>query len=463
MPSRINLYISSVICGFICVFLSHLAIADPALIPRAGNVKSIEKRSLEKRQTTLPATVTLSVLLPESGSLAQQGAEVKAALEQSVIDFNSQSSDVDLALSFYDTSTDPNTAETVLNTITASGDNALNLVTGPLSSGFLTASKDFAQTNNLLLYSYGSTSPDANLKAMDDNIARHVPDDSNQAPIIASHIKGQGITYVVIVNRNDTWGTNLRQVSRTALESEGITVRDANDVSLLEYNDANLDADALTGRIAIEVQSGITGNSAAQVAVLILGFSEVATIMQAAPAAMTSAMFTPLDEVRWFGIDLISDIITNPDARNFAELDAVRYTVSTVKPDRTHSDFERIRQVIIDDADTSTNEPSIYPYAAYDALQILGKAVIQIDLSETAQVLAELAGIAMNYNGLMGNGRLNEYLDLQVRDDSYEIRALVDGQWDFLDEPTTDTSSTSSSVVLATSIPVILLAILFAM
>ena len=456
MPSRINSYIRSVICGFICVFLSHLAIADPALTPRANNVKIIEKR----QAGNLPATVTLSVLLPETGNLAQQGAEVKAALEQSVSDFNSQFSDVDLAFSFYNTSTNPNTAETVLNEINTSGGNAANLVIGPLSSGFLTASKDFAQTNSLLLYSYGSTSPDANLKAMDDNIARHIPDDSNQAPIIARHIRDQGITYVVIVNRNDTWGTNLRQVSRSVLESKEITVRDASDVPLLEYNDATLDETALTGRIAIEVQSGITGYGAPQVAVLILGFSEVATIMQAAPDAMTSAMLTPLDEVRWFGIDLISDIITNTDARNFAELDAVRYTVSTVKPDRTHSDFDRIRQVIIDDAGTSTNEPSIYPYAAYDVLQILGEAVIQADSVVTADVLAELAGIAMNHTGLMGNGSLNEYLDLQVRDDSYEIRKLVNGQWDFLDELTTETSST---LVLATSIPVILLAILFAM
>ncbi len=422
----------SATCCAIATLFTYTAMAD-------------SEPSRLKRQ--LPETITLSVLLPQSGSLAQQGAEVKAALEQSKNDFNAESDNVALALTYHDTATDPTTAPALLSIIDGGPDNAKNLVLGPLSSGFLLASKNNASANNYLLYSYGSTSPEPTLRVAGDSIFRHIPDDSNQAPVLARHIKEQGISHITIFNRNDSWGTSLREATRTSLTSLGLTVTDATDISTLQYVRSSLDATSFAAELANSVKVAIDSNGS-KTAVLALGFGEVADIMAAANSAMTSEGDTPLDEVRWFGIDLISNIVNDTNSRRFAESEAVRYTVSTVAPDRSHTDYPRIRTAIIDDDDVETTEPATYAYAAYDALQVLANTITDSNSTMTANTTSALPGISSRYNGLMGNGRLNEFGDLQANADSYEIRTLNAGQWVLQTRMSSAGVSVSSSYLL---------------
>ena len=86
-------------------------------------------------------------------------------------------------------------------------ENGANIIVGPATSPAVSAVKDYADANNIILISYASTSPLLSIEG--DNLFRLVPDDTNQGKIIAEKMIKDGIKVIVPFWRGDIYGNEL--------------------------------------------------------------------------------------------------------------------------------------------------------------------------------------------------------------------------------------------------------------
>ena len=78
---------------------------------------------------------------------------------------------------------------------------------GPATSTAVSAAKEYADANKILLISYSSTSPLLSIKG--DNLFRLVPDDTYQGKILAEKMNSDGIKVIVPIWRGDIYGNEL--------------------------------------------------------------------------------------------------------------------------------------------------------------------------------------------------------------------------------------------------------------
>jgi branched-chain amino acid transport system substrate-binding protein len=74
-------------------------------------------------------------------------------------------------------------------------ENGIRIVIGPATSANVEAIKDYADKNDIIIMSHSSTAP--SLAVAGDNIFRFVPNDLEQAKVIAKEMWNQGIRMVV--------------------------------------------------------------------------------------------------------------------------------------------------------------------------------------------------------------------------------------------------------------------------
>lgn len=128
--------------------------------------------------------LTVGALLPLSGALASYGEEAEAALKIAAEDANKElaesGSSKRVALVIEDTRTDPGVALEKPQALAASG---IRIVIDPATSAEMAAVRQYANENDVLIVSIGSTAPD--LAIPGDNVIRLVPDDIRQAEVLA--------------------------------------------------------------------------------------------------------------------------------------------------------------------------------------------------------------------------------------------------------------------------------------
>ena len=150
-------------------------------------------------------------IMPFTGSLSSIGKSVKIALDKAEGDvnkyFNIINSSYDINLLMGDSKTNPQDGLVLIKRL---HDNGANIVVGPATSTAVSAVKDFADTHNITLISYASTSP--LLSIVGDNLFRLVPDDTNQGKIIAEKMFKEGIKVIVPFFRCDVYGNELYQI-----------------------------------------------------------------------------------------------------------------------------------------------------------------------------------------------------------------------------------------------------------
>jgi hypothetical protein len=250
--------------------------------------------------------VRFGALLPITGVYSSTGKPTETALKMALRDVNANFSKSNSSLQFelvvYDTESDPIVSLEKLRLLAKEG---IRIVLGPATSAEVKATKDFADKNDIILFSPSSTAP--SLAIEDDNLFRLVPDDSHQAKAISRSMWDQGIRIVVPFWRNDAYGSELMRAVRTDFQAMGGEFD--RDAEKLGYTPRTGQLAASLHRInfimwentlkALEsrVQSAISKYGIDKVGVYMVSLDEVT------PIFIQAYGHPVLSKVKWYGSD----------------------------------------------------------------------------------------------------------------------------------------------------------------
>ncbi len=339
-----------------------------------------------------PIEIDIAALLSVSGSIADVGQSVEAALELAREDINQQLADEVLLnpITVYNSNSEPDSAARQMANIKAAG---VDVVVGPVTSAEVTEAKPFADENSMLLLSPSSVSQ--TLSIAGDNVFRFLPDDALQAEAMTAMIADDGIEALVTVNRSDVWGIDLAE---TVLELNKEAGRD--NVGLFPYATDTEDFANVLTLMAAAVENAVEEHGADKVGVYLLAFTEAEIILSQA------ANISILGDVRWYGVSALSQnptVIANAEAAAFAS--KVGFPCPNFGLDDNN---ESVWKPVQDRLATKLGrEPEIFAMAAYDIAWVVVRTFLAESSHDVETLKASLPGVAANYNGVTGNTTLN--------------------------------------------------------
>ncbi len=162
----------------------------------------------------------VGAIIPFTGSYASIGKSTKVALEKAEHDvnkyFEKMNSSSRFNLVMANSKSSPEDSLEAIKQLHSFG---AKIIVGPATSTAVSAAKEYADTNNIILISYSSTSPLLSLEG--DNLFRLVPDDINQGKVIAQRMIDDGIKVVVPIWRGDIYGNELYKSTKNYFEKLG--------------------------------------------------------------------------------------------------------------------------------------------------------------------------------------------------------------------------------------------------
>ena len=362
--------------------------------------------------STLEGTVNIGALLPLSGDASAHGADIAVGVELAEANFNAylQERGIEWILDVVveDTMTSPVLAQEKLASLKAKG---VNAVVGTYSSAELLNIKGYADNNNMLLISFGSTAP--SLAIPDDSIYRFVPDDTRQGPALARLILDSGVTNVVPIWRGDAWGDGLIAATRASLADKGGVVAEG-----VRYNPEAAEFSVEVSLLSEQVGSYIDEVGADKVAVLIISFSEIINIAQSA------SQYENLAEIAWVGTDAVVKAHVLVDDPIANELFTTTGFVATQFAPAQSPVYEGVSSTIVGQIG---REPVIYAFSAYDAVWAIGLSILAADATDTDSIIAAMPAVLEDYKASLGSIVLNDAGDLDRS--NYEIWRLGETEW----------------------------------
>ncbi len=360
----------------------------------------------------LSGVVNIGLILPLTGDLATHGEENWEGSKLGVVDFNQHLDEIDagwtLKMTSEDSATSPVIALEKLSALNAKG---IGIVVGPETSSNIRNIKGYSDSNNMLLISCCSSAPA--LAIPNDSVFRLVPDDSNQGTAISKLIQHEGIEVIVPVWRGDTWGDGLSAATTSTFVERGGTIDEG-----VRYNPESPEFSASTSLLAEKVQGYVDEYGEDKVGVLFLGFAEILQFTQSA------AQHEVLDDVRWFGPGANTKehkLIEDPIGLEFST--NVQFTTVQVAASKNPT-YERVQEHL---TELLGRTPNTFVHSSYDAVWIIGLAMLETQSSDVSTIKAAIPEIAENYSGAIGPTKLNEAGDLAQAD--YEVWGIRGGDW----------------------------------
>ena len=360
----------------------------------------------------LPDVVRVGALVPISGDGSGHGEDIRVTIDLAEASFNEYLEESGeswrLDVIQEDTASSPVIA---LDKLTSHNAKGIKLIVGTYSSAELRNIIGYAEANDMLLISYGSTAP--SLSIPDDNVYRFVPDETNQAPALGGYLGEQGITNVVPIWRGDAWGDGFIAAMRTQFAEMGISVDEG-----IRYHPEAIEFSTEIGLLADSVQENIDEVGADKVAVIILSFSEITPVMQAAD------QYDHLSQVLWMGTDTIindTEFEEDPIAQRFVDRSGL--VVASWAP----SDNPIADKVNQDAANISGRQPNIYAMAAYDVVWAIGLSIQESGSMESDGVVSVLRDVLVDYDGVLGKIILNEAGD--IGEGVYNMYSVENAEW----------------------------------
>ena len=316
-----------------------------------------------------------------------------------------QDADWRLVLAAQDTGGDPQKA---LNVVKSMHKRGINLLLGPPDTASLNAVRQYVEENDMLAINCCSTGTGL---ALPDRIFRLVPDDTREAEALNALFEEHSTGHLVIVYRNDVFGSSLNQVVTEAFG--GGTTEIPYDSGLADLN--LLDYGSLAAQITGAVQAaGEQGES--NVAILLVGHDESVEIMASASEHRV------LGSMKWYGTSGIAKqlaITAHPVSAKFAEaVDYEAVLFAEPPPD----------PFVVGGLTSTRLVPDAYTYAAYDAVALLAAAVEAAGSDDAGAVAAVLPQVASQFLGTLGNLTLNANGDLDQY--TYDIWHVRNGAWE---------------------------------
>ena len=354
-------------------------------------------------------TVRVGVLVPQTGSLASLGDPAEAAIDKGLADLNerfaSTNSKWQLQLDKRDTQSAPARA---LEELRGMNERGTKVVLGPLSSSELAGVRQYAGDNGMLLLSCCSVS---SALALEDNVFRFLSPTANQGEFFVGRLAGQGVQTVVVAYRDgDPWGMSLLESVRGS--ASGMTVVP------VTYDPAAIVALGSGTPVTSDIASAVSGNTA----VLLASYQNDGDLIVGAAAANAR-----LAGLEWYGSQFWPTV-----SDGVSQFVTQRFTVIDDAPDRGHGSFQTVTQDLQRRLSITDPLERVYSgaYAAYDSVQILGKAIV---LSDSTRVTGDgglgdsVPAAALGHRGLMGSTQLDANGDLATA--AYETLEYINGRW----------------------------------
>jgi len=376
--------------------------------------------------TELSGVVNIGLILPLSGDLATHGLENLEGSKFGVVEFNKHLEEIGapwtLKMTSEDSATNPVIALEKLTSLNAKG---IKIIVGPETSSNIRNMKGYSDSNNMLLVSCCSSAPA--LAIPNDSVYRLVPDDSNQGTALSKLIQHEGIEVLVPVWRGDTWGDGLSAATTSSFVKRGGIIDEG-----IRYNPESPEFSASTSLLAEKVQGYVDEYGKDKVAIVFLGFAEILQFIQSA------SQHEILDDVRWFGPGANTKehrLIDDPKGFEFST--NVQFTTVQFAASKNPI-YDKVQAHL---TETLGTEPNTFVHSSYDAVWIIGLAMLETQSTDVTTIKSVISDIAENYSGAIGPTILNEAGDLAQAD--YEIWGIRGGEWILLGQYTQSTDSIS--------------------
>ena len=352
----------------------------------------------------------VGAILPFTGSLSSIGKSVKIALENAENDVNKHFEEMNSSSHFRILMADSKTSpEESLVAIKKLHENGAKIIIGPATSTAVSAVKDYANANDIILLSYASTSPLLSIKG--DNLFRLVPDDSYQGRIMAQRMIDDGIKAIVPLWRGDIYGNELYKSTKTNFEKLGGKVEEgvnyhpytgkfATSLHRINFLMWNQDLE----KLSVIVSDAIKKYGVSAVGVYVISYDEITPIL------IQSPLYEILEKVRWYGSDSIAQnhhITKNVDSAGFAMKTNFSNPLYSISSETAHALEEELEKKLHEVGSIT------YPAIAYDsywiaALSLDNNSTINSDKENLTKSLKELVvETAQSFEGMSGQINLN--------------------------------------------------------
>lgn len=323
--------------------------------------------------------------------LSSVGIRINASTHQATTDINNWLQTTSLAgkVTFHvvalDYAVDALKAMADMNTFKAQG---INVVVGPLNSGAAGAILQFANSNQIVLISPSSTSPA--LAIPNDYLFRTAPTDVHQGAADARMAFQSGAKALIIVYRQDSYGGGLDNYTKARFIQLGGVV-----AAEIPYDPTTTNFGPVVTQITSAWNSASAQYGAGNVAIDEIAFEELGPLLQAAKAANSPILSTPLP---WFGDDgdAADNVITNS---TYAALTSQIRLPSTIFG-YTNSSKTAVLCSQILSATHQTCES--YSLGAYDDVWLAALSILNCGSTAGSCIKTEIPTVATNYFGVTG-------------------------------------------------------------
>lgn len=274
-------------------------------------------------------------------------------------------------------------------------ENDIQIFIGPQSSAELKSVKKYADENELIVISQGSTA--FSLSIPDDGIFRFCPSDGPEGSAISRKIYSEGKRVVVTMARNDAGNIGLQNSVGSSFKTLGGTVD-----AIAPYATNLTNYSTLLAQLKSKIQSYSSAQGADKVAVYLASFDEITDIFA---QASTDPVFS---SVKWYGGDgvvLSEALLGNSTARNFAVATSF-YAPNFGLPSNAHPDLSRVANGI---KVASGVDADAYALSVYDIMWVIGLTLANYPdvLDDYSELKSNFATQAEQYYGLTGPTILN--------------------------------------------------------
>ena len=354
----------------------------------------------------------VGAIFPFTGSFSSIGKPIKVALEKAEYDVNKHFQDTNSPFRFNLLMADSKTSpEESLAAIKKLHEHGAKIVIGPATSTAVSAVKEYADKNSIMLISYASTSPLLSIGG--DNLFRLVPDDTYQGKIIAQRMIQDGIKVIVPFWRGDIYGNGLYKATKSEFEKLGGKVEagveykphtgnfatSLHRINFLMWNQEIKKLDAI-------VSDSVKKYGASSVGVYVVSYDEITPILIQAP------LYEVLGKVRWYGADKIAQnhhVTKNGDSALFAMQTHFTNPLYSIDSEAGKTlDLKKALDKELHEAGSIT-----YPATAYDSYWIASLSLYKNDTlnnnsgNVTKNFKEFVFETAESFDGLTGKIKLN--------------------------------------------------------
>ncbi len=355
--------------------------------------------------------IVIGSLAPLTGGAAGYGADIRAGSELALADFNAHLEERGEMWRLETDARDTKTSYTAqLEALMSLDEQGISIVDGPAIDIFGHATIEYANDNDMLLFSCCSAVP---LYAIPgDALLRMTPDQTSHGSATASIMRDAGIKVMVTAGRDALWITELLAPAEARFLELGGSVAEA----AVRYGVSGEFGTDDTQALADSVRRHLGSHAPEEVAILYVGFEETFDFIEMA------SLHDVLGKVRWFGADANTIIHDNEAALVFAE--NVNFTAlqpTIIENELSASVLERLSSSL-------GRAPSVYAFFEYDLVQLIGRSILDAQSTAAADVAESIPRVALEYAGTSGTAKFNDAGDRI--NGLYAVWEIRDGVWE---------------------------------